>query len=110
MKTLASLAVLFVVFADPALASCQLDGNDFAALSLSPSKIQDQKTVDALPADQQNALCVTRATAKQLHAQGDEWIGPDDKPDYWVRYLSPAEKDIFVKAATDWINKYVLGK
>jgi len=95
----------FLVFiATPAGAACQLDGDDFAALRLSPSGIQDQQAGDKLPNEQQIGLCNTRAVIRKIRDAHNVWVG-NAAPDYWPYFLAPDEKTIAIKAANAWLIK-----
>jgi hypothetical protein len=101
------LSLSLALIATPALGACQLDSSDLAALRLSPSGIQDQQAVDQLPADDQVRLCTTRDALKKLRKENNEFHGKVP-PEYWVRYLAPDEKTLFVQAAKAWLFKDVV--
>jgi hypothetical protein len=104
MRTPIVLSSFVGLIATPAVAACQLDNDDFAALRLSPSGISDQQAVDTLSDEEQKHLCMTRDVLKKLRKANGEFTG-EAQPEYWVRYLAPDEKAIFVKATKAWLFK-----
>jgi hypothetical protein len=102
------LALFLAFIATPAVAACQLDSNDFAALRLSVSGIADRQAADALPDDQKLALCTTRELMRKIRSANNTYVGTA-KPEYWPYFLSPEEKTIAIKAVNAWIIRVLPG-
>lgn len=94
------LSLLVLAPGSAVAAGCQLSQKDFESLAVSPSKIQNQAQVDALEAQRQDKLCVTRANFAKYHAQGG---GLQSSKDIFLPYLSPSE----LVEYNVWIDAYM---
>ena len=106
MKRAGFFALMSLIICPSAWAQCQLSPQDFVSLRQSPSKIQNQAQVDALPADRRARLCKTRANYAKYHRQGG---GLQTTGDLAYFYLSPSENKEFSKWLDVLLEKELLG-
>jgi hypothetical protein len=98
------ISALLSLAAQASWADCAPSAADFAALAQSTSKIASQAQIDALPTDQQDRLCRTRANY-QRHLQTHEPLHGVDEIS--TRYLSPEERKVYSAWLDDMFRRSV---